>query len=198
MDYQIQTNTRRCALSGRALEPGDRYFSVLLDTGGSLERRDYCADVWSGPPAEAFSFWSGRIALPEVRRLPPIDTELLMECFQRLAGQDDRERVRFRYIVALLLVRRKKLRLLDSEGTGGRTTGPSPSASVGVRVQETTGRSPSGRGVGVRGSGLSDGPSTITLRNPHDGQVYKVIDPKLSADEMTAVQDEVYRLLGWN
>jgi hypothetical protein len=170
MDYQIQTNTRRCALSGRSLEPGDRFFTVLVDTGGNLERRDYCADAWSGPPAEAFSFWSGRITAPEAKRLPPIDTELLLDCFQRLAGQDDPERVRFRYIVALLLVRRKKLRLVDSEATGVRGQGPQ----------------------------VSEDQSVMTLRNPHDGQVYKVIDPKLSADEMTAVQDEVYRLLGWN
>jgi len=179
MDYQIQTNTRRCALSGRSLEPGERFFTVLLDTGGNLERRDYCAEAWSGPPAEAFSFWSGRIAAPEAKRLPPIDTELLLECFQRLAGQDDPERISFRYIVALLLVRRKKLRLIDSEE---------------IRGQGTT--SPSGRGVGE--SGFSDSQSVIVVRNPQDGQVYKVIDPKLSADEMAAVQDEVYRLLGWN
>jgi len=179
MEYQIQTNTRRCALSGRSLEPGDRFFTALLDTGGNLERRDYCAEACSGPPAEAFSFWSGRIAPPEAKRLPPIDTELLLDCFQRLAGQDDPERIRFRYIVALLLVRRKKLRLIDSEGS--RASG-----------QGTI------RGVGVRGSEVSDDQSMITLRNPQDGQVYKVIDPKLSVDEMTAVQDEVYRLLGWN
>jgi hypothetical protein len=170
MDYQIQSNTRRCALSGRSLEPGDRFFSVLLDTGDNLERRDYCAQAWSGPPVEAFSFWSGRIAAPETKRLPPIDTELLLDCFQRLAGQNDPERVRFRYIVALLLVRRKKLRLVDSEAEGVRG----------------------------RGAEASDEPSMIMLRNPQNGEVYKVIDPKLSAPEFTAVQDEVYRLLGWN
>jgi hypothetical protein len=177
MDYQIQTNTRRCALSGRTLEPGDRFFSVLLDTGGNLERRDYCADVWSGPPAEAFSFWSGRIAAPEAKRLPPIDTELLLDCFLRLAGQDDPERIRFRYIVALLLIRRRKLRLMDSEASHG----------LGVK----------GQGQGVSNE-PSDGQSMITVRNPEGGEIYKVIDPKLSAEEMTAVQDEVYRLLGWN
>jgi hypothetical protein len=169
MDYQIQTNTRRCALLGRSLDPGDRFFSVLLDTGGNLERRDYCAEAWSGPPPEAFSFWSGRIPQPQVKRLPPIDTDLLLDCFQRLAGQDDPDRIRFRYIVALLLVRRKKLRLIDPE--------------EGVRGQR---------------SGISDAESVIVVRSSQDGQIYKVIDPKLSAEEMTAVQDEVYRLLGWN
>jgi hypothetical protein len=168
MDYQIQNNTRRCALSGRSLEPGDQFFTVLVDTGGNLERRDYCAEAWSGPPADAFSFWSGRIAQPEVKRLPPINTELLLECFQRLAGQDDPERIRFRYIVALLLVRRKKMRLIDGEGSRGQR------------------------------AAVNDDQSVMTLRNPQDGQVYHVIDPRLSADEMTAVQDEVYRLLGWN
>jgi len=153
-----------------------------------VERRDYCADAWSGPPAEAFSFWSGRIPEPEVKRLPPIDTDLLLDCFQRLAGQDDPDRVRFRYIVALLLVRRKKLRLIDSESAVG----------IGASNQRATdGPSASARGFAVRGN-VSGDESVIVVRSSQDGQIYTVIDPKLSADEMTAVQDEVYRLLGWN
>src|SRR5262249_18162564 len=161
MDYQIQTNTRRCARSGQSLEPGDRFFSVLLDTGGNLERRDYCAQAWSGPPAEAFSFWSGRIAKPEVKRLPPIDTDLLLDWFQRLAGQVDPDRIRFRYIVALLLVRRKKLRLIDSESA----------LAIGARSQDSPGSSDS------QGSGASHSLSIITLRNPQNGEIYNVVDP---------------------
>jgi hypothetical protein len=30
MEYQIQPNTRRCAVTGRELQPGERYFAALL------------------------------------------------------------------------------------------------------------------------------------------------------------------------
>ena len=60
-EYQIQPNTRRCAVSGRELKPGERYFSVLLDEAGKFVRKDYGAEAWQGPPADAFSFWAGRV-----------------------------------------------------------------------------------------------------------------------------------------
>ena len=45
-----------------------------------------------------------------VFNLGPIDDDLLVDCFGRLEGQTDPGRVSFRYIVALLLMRRKRFR----------------------------------------------------------------------------------------
>src|SRR6266436_2886057 len=97
-DYQIDANTRRCAVTGRELRPGEKFFSVLLDEHGKFVRRDYSGEAWQGPPPGAFSFWAGRIPADENRR-PPIDDEMLVECFQRLEGQTDPARVNFRYVV---------------------------------------------------------------------------------------------------
>jgi hypothetical protein len=110
-EYQIQPNARRCSASGRELRPGERYFSVLTEEAGKFVRRDYAADAWQGPPAQAFSFWAGKIATPDGKRRPPIDDELLLDCFSRLEGQSEPGRVKFRYVVGLLLMRRRRLRL---------------------------------------------------------------------------------------
>ena len=120
IDYQIQTNTRRCAGTGRELQPGERFFSVLLEEGGQLLRRDYSAEAWQGPPAGAFGFWSGRIPPADSKRLPPIDDEMLVECFQRLEGQTDPSRINFRYVVALLLMRRKRFRFEEAKQVADR------------------------------------------------------------------------------
>jgi hypothetical protein len=118
IEYQIQPNTRRCSVTGRELHPGERYFSVLLDEGGKLLRRDYSAEAWQGPPDGAFSFWVGRIAAPQGRRRPAIDDELLLDCFQRLDGQDEPGRVNFRYVLALLLMRRRRLKFEETRQEG--------------------------------------------------------------------------------
>src|SRR6266571_4246448 len=107
MEYQIQPNTRRCAVSGRELQPGERYYAALLEEGAELVRRDYSAEAWQGPPAGAFSFWAGRVPPQDEKARPQFDDDLLEECFQRLEGQTDPDRVNFRYVVALLLLRRK-------------------------------------------------------------------------------------------
>ena len=38
-DYQIQAPTRRCAVSGRELRPGEKYHAALLDEAGRFVRR---------------------------------------------------------------------------------------------------------------------------------------------------------------
>src|SRR5438093_3859570 len=69
-EYQIEANTRRCALSGRELRPGEKFYSVLFDEGGKFQRRDYSTEVWQGPPPNAFSFWTGHIPLAEENPRP--------------------------------------------------------------------------------------------------------------------------------
>jgi len=116
LDYQIQPNTRRCCVNGRELRPGERYHSVLLDEGGKFVRKDYSEEAWQGPPAGAFSFWAGRIPPPQARRRPPIDDDLLMDCFLRLEGQTEPGRINFRYVLALLLMRRRRLKF-EAQGS---------------------------------------------------------------------------------
>jgi hypothetical protein len=61
----------------------------------------------------------GRLASAQGKRRPPIDDEMLLECFQRLEGQLEPSRVRFRYVVALLLMRRRRLRFEQTQQDGG-------------------------------------------------------------------------------
>lgn len=103
------------------MQPGERYYAALLEEGEQLSRRDYCAEAWQGPPAGAFSFWAGKVPPPDAPSRPPFDDDLLEECFQRLEGQTDPRRVNFRYVVALLLVRRRRFKLEAGESDGGTT-----------------------------------------------------------------------------
>ncbi len=120
IDYQIQPNTRRCCASGRELRPGEHYYGVLLEEDGKFVRKDFSVESWQGAPPGAFSFWMGRLAPPQDKRRQPIDDEMLMECFQRLEDQPEPSRLRFRYVVALLLMRRRRLRIEKTQQDGGQ------------------------------------------------------------------------------
>lgn len=119
-DYQIQANTRRCAATGRELQPGEKYYAVLLDEAGRFIRHDYAAEAWQGAPANAFSFWQGTVPADDQRRRPRIDDDLLFDCLERLEHDTEPGRIRFRYIVALLLMRRKRLRFEEALAEGGQ------------------------------------------------------------------------------
>jgi hypothetical protein len=159
MDYQIQANTRRCAVTGRELLPGEKFFTALFDEAGQFHRKDYSSEAWQGPPPNAFSFWSGHVPAQDDARRFRIDDDLLLDCFQRLEGQADPERVQFRYVVALLLMRRKKLKFEEARTAGDQ--------------------------------------ETLCLRCARTGTRYQVTNPRLTEEQMAAVQDEVFRVLGW-
>jgi hypothetical protein len=114
MDYQIQPNSRRCAVTGREIQPGERFFSVLLDEDRQLVRRDYSPEAWHGAPPGAVSFWTGHVLAATDKQKPRFDDELLEDCFLRLEGQTEPGRVNFRYVVALLLMRRRRFRFETS------------------------------------------------------------------------------------
>jgi hypothetical protein len=114
MDYQIQPNSRRCAVTGRELQVGERFYSALLEEDRQLVRRDYSKEAWQGPPAGAVSFWTGHVLAATDKLKPRFDDDLLEDCFQRLEGQAELSRIRFRYVVALLLMRRRRLRFETS------------------------------------------------------------------------------------
>jgi hypothetical protein len=120
MDYQIQNSSRRCAISGRELQPGERYYSVLLDEGGTFTRKDFSMESWQGPPAGAFSFWQGRLPTGQAPRKPPIDDELLVECFNRLEGEAEQNKLSFRFVLGLLLMRRRRFKLEETRQDGGQ------------------------------------------------------------------------------
>jgi hypothetical protein len=119
--YQVQGHTRRCAATGRELRPGEKVVSALLDQAGRFVRLDYAAEAWPGPPDGAVGFWSGRVpSADEARRKPAVDDELLLECFERLADDLDPARRNFRYVVGLLLMRRRRLKFEDVRRDAGR------------------------------------------------------------------------------
>jgi hypothetical protein len=120
--YQIQTAARRCARSGRELRPGEKCYSVLYDRGGEWVREDVAPEAWPGPPPDAFSFWQTRVPADQGATRPAFDDELLLDCFVRAQDETDPRKVRFRYVLALLLLRRKRLRFEEVRKDGDQET----------------------------------------------------------------------------
>lgn len=121
IDYEIQRCTRRCAASGRELQEGEPFFSVLLPRGATLERVDYAVEAWNGPPADALGWWKSQMPTQGAKKAQLAPSDVLLEFFTGLADQPEQADVR--YVVALLLIRRRILRLEATEtGDAGQET----------------------------------------------------------------------------
>ncbi|MFM8273918.1 MAG: hypothetical protein ACKODX_16520 [Gemmata sp.] len=121
-DYDIQGPTRVCALTGRELKAGDRYFAALTERDGKLVRIDYAADAWPGAPAGAVAYWAGKVPAAGAKpRKAVVNDDLLLDCFDRLKDTTAADGLNFRYVAALLLMRRKRFKFEDAaRDAGGR------------------------------------------------------------------------------
>jgi hypothetical protein len=111
-EYAVAANTRVCAATARPLLPGEKYFGVLLDDAGTYRRHDYAADAWPGPPADCVAFWMGKVPPAGPAKKPPVNDEHLLGLLNQTADRPDRGVLR--YAVALLLLRRKRLKFEDT------------------------------------------------------------------------------------
>jgi hypothetical protein len=114
MDFEIQRCTRRCAASGQELAPGEVFFSVLRRHGAELVRADYASDRWAGPPDDCIGWWKSRMPDRDAGRVKLAPNDVLLQLFQQLEAVPDKQDMRF--VLALLLVRRRVLQVDESSG----------------------------------------------------------------------------------
>jgi hypothetical protein len=113
MDFEVQRCTRRCHSTQRELEPDEVFFSVLVSEGTNVVRRDFCADAWEGPLEGSLGWWKSRMPSRNAKRLHWAPNDIMLEYFEELADQPDKQDVR--YVLTLLLIRRRVVRLEDTE-----------------------------------------------------------------------------------
>jgi hypothetical protein len=78
-----------------------------------LKRSDYAANVWQGPPENAVGWWKSQVPDKTSRRKHWAPNEVMLNFFDELAASPDKQDMR--YVLTLLLVRRRVFRLEEEE-----------------------------------------------------------------------------------
>lgn len=112
LDYDITRCSRKCAATERELRAGETCYSVLVSEGDQVVRRDYSAEAWQGPPEDAIGWWKSTVVDPNANRMHWAPSDVMLNYFVQLADNPAAEDTR--YVLALLLVRK---RILRNEGT---------------------------------------------------------------------------------
>jgi hypothetical protein len=137
----VERADEACAACGKRLAAEVAAFATLAPEGEGFRRRDYCAPCFETLPARPFSFWKRAPAAvartdpksadkEERRAARRRDLDALVELFERLGdapappepeaaakAREDAEKLR--YLLALALVRKKRLHLVDLARSGG-------------------------------------------------------------------------------
>ena len=114
MDYHLKPIGKTCAATGNELVPGSVCHSVLVERGSELVRLDYSDEGWNGPPEESIGHWSCVVPEQDKTKVKPLDTDGLMRYFEQLDEDANPAQEKFRYVLALLLLQKRRLRLEDS------------------------------------------------------------------------------------
>ena len=119
-EWEIDKPLGECCATGRKIEPGQEYYATLVQTEQGFARRDFCAEYWSENKPSVFCYWKTRLPEAGQKKQVFVDDDMLMAFFERLATETEQERVNFRFVLALVLMRRRRLKYDSSRTEDGR------------------------------------------------------------------------------
>ncbi len=110
MDYQFGAHARTCSASGKPLGPGDRCVSALVEQNGRLVRLDFLEAIGRSRPTRSAAGGSRFLKRP----LPSCERVKRKHCgghFEQLTEDANPGLEKVRYVLALSLLQRRKLKL---------------------------------------------------------------------------------------
>lgn len=120
VEYHFRPLGKTCAATGNPLQPGTVVQSVLFERHGQFERLDFSVAGWTGMPGGALARWRCRVPEPVRQSQAPLDPESLLSYFEQLVEDANPAHDKLRYVLALFLLQRRRLKLDGSRHDGER------------------------------------------------------------------------------
>ena len=177
--YDVQRSTGLCAMTGRPLVPHEHYIATLVEEGDLLRRLDICLEAWeSGKrPEHVLGYWKSTVPEPNARKKMFVDDGVLMDLLDRLADASQPQRVGFRFVLMLILMRKKLLRYDRTERVPVTTETGEPSHQEWWLLTPKL--------------DLSKGP----LGKWDDSRSFRVLDPRLDDSSIRQITEQLGEIL---
>ena len=129
-DWEVTKTQGVCAGCGQGLQPGEVYYAALFEqlpgetqaegkgqavVSEAFRRSDYCPECWVGLGEKAFCFWKTRLAEPTQKKKLLVDDAVLLNFFERLSEAEEQSKINFRFVLALILMRKWILKYRQTE-----------------------------------------------------------------------------------
>jgi hypothetical protein len=119
-DWEIYKPLGECAATGKKIEFGEEYFGALVEGDTGLERKDFSAEYWNENKPSVYCYWKSKLPAPDQKKQIFVDDDMLMAFFDRLANDTEPERLNFRFVLTLILMRKRRLKYDNAEMDEGR------------------------------------------------------------------------------
>jgi len=106
--YDVPRPAGHCAVTGRKIEPGEKLFAAIRETPEGIERVDVSPEAWEGfDRGGVLAFWQTVMPAHEQKKKVFVDDEVLCTLFERLADASEPVKVNFRFVLGLILMRKR-------------------------------------------------------------------------------------------
>ncbi|QEF98342.1 hypothetical protein Mal15_23940 [Stieleria maiorica] len=167
-EIKVGRCSRQCYREKRPLKEGEWYYSVVLhNDDDEYERRDYSADGWEGPPEGTLGHWKCRMPVAGEKKMVLAPRAVLIGLLRQM--EDMPEQAKTRYLLALILLRRRFVRVIS---------GPHSAAKTQDEADATT-----------------SGPPMMHLEVVDDGSTIDVAECQIAKSEAESLSEALSELL---
>jgi len=108
--YEVGRAGGKCTVCGNDLPPGTKVIAALKETPIGFERLDVEPACWGNVGrADLLAFWQTVIPQHEAKKKLFVDDAVLCELFERLKDTAEPAKLNFRFVLGLILMRKRML-----------------------------------------------------------------------------------------
>ncbi len=125
MEWNIQARSATCQGCGRGFKQQEPFHTLLFDERDAYQRLDVCVECWQGQYAQGanhrkgfVSHWHGLFSVPPPAPPEPIQRDTAETLLRRLVAQNDPTHAGACFILAVMLERKRLLKVKAQTQTG--------------------------------------------------------------------------------
>lgn len=108
--YEVGRPHGKCAVCGELIQPDDKFMACLRETPLGFERLDCMTPCWEKlDRGQIVAYWKTTMPRGEVKKKIFVDDEVLCGLFERLADVTEPAKLQFRFVLGLILMRKRML-----------------------------------------------------------------------------------------
>jgi hypothetical protein len=117
--YQVAKPQGVCHITNQPIEPGQKCMAALRETPAGFERLDISLGAWPQfDRKDVIGFWQTVMPKHEQKKKVFVDDQVLCEIFERLAETTEPAKLNFRFVLGLILMRKRMIVYEDTRMDG--------------------------------------------------------------------------------
>jgi hypothetical protein len=119
-EWEIKPRAHQCAKSRESFAEGAMIYTLLFRDRNGFRREDISEQAWSEmkDQVQPFSFWKSRYEAPPPPAPDPVPKESGESLLRKLLYEDQPDRLNTRYVLSIMLERKKILKQVDVRENG--------------------------------------------------------------------------------